>query len=86
MIPESSALLASEEQKPAMSIESDQEMLHFVDDPTLFEFNECNNEYAEMDRYESAPVPLDWQQAAQQELECGTSNAPADRIDDDSPN
>lgn len=69
-----------------MSIESDQEMLHFVDDPTVFEFNQNNNEYAEMDRYESAPVPLDWQQAAQQELECDAGNAPTDKIDDDSPN
>lgn len=56
-------------QKPVMSMESDQEMLHFVDDPTLFEFNECNNEFADLDRYESAPVPLDWQQySAQQYL------------------
>jgi hypothetical protein len=42
-----------------MSIESDEEMLQFVDYPALFEFNECND-YADVDEYEAAPVPSSW--------------------------
>lgn len=35
-------------------------MLFFQDDPSLFEFNECND-YADIDAYEPVPVSHDWE-------------------------
>jgi hypothetical protein len=53
-------------------IESDQEMLQFRDDPSLFEFNQCN-EYADLDNYEPIPVPSNhWQPTAAQKDDLAT--------------
>ena len=35
-------------------------MLHFVDDPSLFEFDEIMREHVDPDAYEAGPVPKDW--------------------------
>lgn len=36
-----------------------EEMLQFVDDPSLFEFNQVDD-YADFDNYEAMPVPHGW--------------------------
>jgi hypothetical protein len=47
-------------------------MLQFRDDPSLFEFNQCN-EYADLDNYEPIPVPSNhWQPTAAQKDDLAT--------------
>jgi hypothetical protein len=45
--------------KKKMSLESNEEMLQFVDDPSLFEFNQIDD-CADLDNYEAMPVPFGW--------------------------
>ncbi len=39
---------------------SDEEILHFVDDASLFEFNEVMHTQTDPDVYDAAPMPKDW--------------------------
>lgn len=47
-------------ERPITMEGGDEEMISFVDDPSLFEFNEMMQSQADPDIYDAAPMPKDW--------------------------